>query len=230
MTIGGRIKKVRDNLGMSQVEFADKINVSKQTLYKYENDIITNIPSDKIEAIAKIGKVSPAYIMGWEDKDNIAISSNIANTIKKYRTIDPENYSYTNIAEYIGVSPQDVEDWENNRKPFSVEHVLKLAKALGISFNDLCGFNPQQIAFETEEDYISNVLNSLGYTIFYSEFNGTQEVIIVTENNQLYSLSISDFEKFKESIRDFIQYLITKTIKQSAKLKYQKDNLNSTTT
>lgn len=32
---------------MSQVEFADKINVSKQTLYKYENDIITNIPSDK---------------------------------------------------------------------------------------------------------------------------------------------------------------------------------------
>ena len=32
---------------MSQVEFADKINVSKQTLYKYEDDIITNIPSDK---------------------------------------------------------------------------------------------------------------------------------------------------------------------------------------
>lgn len=51
---------------MSQVEFADKINVSKQTLYKYENNIITNIPSDKIEAAAKIGNVTPAFLMGWE--------------------------------------------------------------------------------------------------------------------------------------------------------------------
>ena len=42
-------------------------NASKQTLYKYENNIITNIPSDKIEAAAKIGNVSPAYLMGWDD-------------------------------------------------------------------------------------------------------------------------------------------------------------------
>ncbi|MDE7332631.1 MAG: helix-turn-helix domain-containing protein [Lachnospiraceae bacterium] len=69
MTIGQRIKNIRDNLNMSQVDFADKINVSKQTLYKYENNIITNIPSDKIEAIASIGKISPSYIMGWDSTD-----------------------------------------------------------------------------------------------------------------------------------------------------------------
>ena len=57
MTVGERIKKVREKTGMSQVEFADKINVSKQTLYKYENDIITNIPSDKIEAADKLGNL-----------------------------------------------------------------------------------------------------------------------------------------------------------------------------
>ena len=67
MTVGERIKTLRENLGMSQVEFADKINVSKQTLYKYENNIITNIPSDKIEAAAKIGNTSPAYLMGWDN-------------------------------------------------------------------------------------------------------------------------------------------------------------------
>ena len=54
-------------MGLSQVELADKIGVSKQTLYKYENDIITNIPSDKIEAIAKVTGATPAEIMGWED-------------------------------------------------------------------------------------------------------------------------------------------------------------------
>lgn len=67
MTVGERIKEVREKKGMSQVEFATKIKVSKQTLYKYENNIITNIPSDKIEAAAKIGDVSPSYLMGWDD-------------------------------------------------------------------------------------------------------------------------------------------------------------------
>lgn len=76
MTIGERIKELRNSLGYSQVDFADKIDVSKQTLYKYENNIITNIPSDKIEAIAHICKVSPAYIMGWvTEKDDNGIDA-----------------------------------------------------------------------------------------------------------------------------------------------------------
>lgn len=66
MTVGERIKEIREKTGMSQVEFASKMNVSKQTLYKYENNIITNIPSDKVEAAAKIGDVSPSYLMGWD--------------------------------------------------------------------------------------------------------------------------------------------------------------------
>lgn len=80
MTVGERIKILRNNLGMSQVSFADKINVSKQTLYKYENNIITNIPSDKIEAAAQLGNVSPAYLMGWEQLNE---GKAPVNTIKK---------------------------------------------------------------------------------------------------------------------------------------------------
>ena len=67
MTKGERIKLLREKMGLSQVSLADKINVSKQTLYKYENDIITNIPSDKVELIAAVTGSTPAYIMGWED-------------------------------------------------------------------------------------------------------------------------------------------------------------------
>ena len=66
MTIGERIKKVRNQLGMSQVSFADKIGVSKQTLYKYENNIVTNIPSDKIEIIAEIGGTTPFIFNGMD--------------------------------------------------------------------------------------------------------------------------------------------------------------------
>lgn len=74
MTVGERIKEVREKTGMSQVDFADKINVSKQTLYKYENNLITNIPSDKIEAVARVGGVSPAYLMGWENYEDPRIA------------------------------------------------------------------------------------------------------------------------------------------------------------
>lgn len=74
MTVGERIKILRERLGMSQIDFATKLNISKQNLYKYENNIITNIPSDKIEAAAKLCNVSPAYLMGWEDEEKIADS------------------------------------------------------------------------------------------------------------------------------------------------------------
>lgn len=67
MTKGERIKQRREQLGISQTELAECIGTSKQNLYKYENDIITNIPSDRVEALAKRLNTSPAYIMGWNE-------------------------------------------------------------------------------------------------------------------------------------------------------------------
>lgn len=66
MTLGDRLKMLRISSDISQVDLAERLNVSKQTLYKYENNIITNIPSDKIEAAAKVFNVSPSYLMGWD--------------------------------------------------------------------------------------------------------------------------------------------------------------------
>ena len=77
MTKGERIRIQRERTGLTSSELAAKIDVSKQNMYKYENDIITNIPSDKIELIAKYLNVSPAYIMGWEDNQNIYSFDNI---------------------------------------------------------------------------------------------------------------------------------------------------------
>ena len=71
MTIGQRIRHLREKKQISQTDLANKINVTKQNLYKYENGIITNIPSDKIEQIAKAFNVSPAYLMGWEDNKTL---------------------------------------------------------------------------------------------------------------------------------------------------------------
>ena len=65
--IGERIKQLREANSLTQEELAKRLETSKQTIYKYENQIITNIPSDKIEILAKIFKVSPIYLMGWDE-------------------------------------------------------------------------------------------------------------------------------------------------------------------
>ena len=52
---------------MMQVDLAKAVNSSKQTIYKYENDIVTNIPYDKIILLAKALNTTTAYLMGWED-------------------------------------------------------------------------------------------------------------------------------------------------------------------
>ena len=68
--IGSRIKLRRQELGKSQTDLAREVGISKQTLYKYETGIVTNIPSDKIELLAKKLETSPSYLMGWEIDEN----------------------------------------------------------------------------------------------------------------------------------------------------------------
>lgn len=71
---GNIIKNLRTERNLTQEEVGKIIGASKQTLHKYENGIITNIPQDKIESLANLFDVSPSYIMGWE-KDKTDLSN-----------------------------------------------------------------------------------------------------------------------------------------------------------
>ena len=66
MTKGQRIKYLRESKKMTQSELAERLKTTKQTISKYEKDIVTNIPSDRIEALATILNSTPEYILGWE--------------------------------------------------------------------------------------------------------------------------------------------------------------------
>ena len=67
MAKGERIKALREKNGMTQDELAEKLGTTKQTVYKYETGVITNIPSDKIEEMAALFGVTPSYLMGWDE-------------------------------------------------------------------------------------------------------------------------------------------------------------------
>lgn len=70
MTIGRNIYHARKLSGMTLEELSKHIGISRQTLSRYENGIIGNIPSDRIEKIAIALNVSPAQLMGWEEMNS----------------------------------------------------------------------------------------------------------------------------------------------------------------
>lgn len=63
MTIGERVKKLRDERGMLQGALADKVNVSQQTISRIELDE-TPMTSDVLANMAKFFRVSADYILG----------------------------------------------------------------------------------------------------------------------------------------------------------------------
>ena len=72
MEIGDRIRARREELGMSQDELARAIGYkSRSSINKMELDG-RGLPQKKIVALAKALRVTPAYLMGWEDEEAIA--------------------------------------------------------------------------------------------------------------------------------------------------------------
>lgn len=68
MTMGERIRQRREELGLSQDEVAIRCGYkSRSSINKIETK--RSLPIDKVEIIARVLEVSPAYIMGWYDDE-----------------------------------------------------------------------------------------------------------------------------------------------------------------
>lgn len=62
-----RIKYLRQTQGINQVQLAEKLGTTKQSISNWENDNI--VPSiDMLERIADFFKVSTDYLLGREEK------------------------------------------------------------------------------------------------------------------------------------------------------------------
>ena len=68
MNIGEKLKALRREKRLTLEDVSKSVDISRANINKYENGNITNIPSDKIEALARYYDVSPAYLMGWEER------------------------------------------------------------------------------------------------------------------------------------------------------------------
>lgn len=108
MTIGERLKELRERNRMTLEEVAKYLNIGRPTVFKYENGTVTNIPSDKIEMLARLYGVSPAYIMGWEESSKSQSSNQTRLKSEKVQILmqdisklDPEDFDQLHDMFYL---------------------------------------------------------------------------------------------------------------------------------
>ena len=70
MNVGKRIKARRKELEMTADDLAMEIGKSRETVYRYENGDIEDMPITVIEPLASALKTTPDYLMGWDDDPN----------------------------------------------------------------------------------------------------------------------------------------------------------------
>lgn len=99
MNIGENLRYLRKLNSMTLEEVGEKIDAPRQTVFKYEKGIVTNIPLNKIKSLAEIYNVTPAYIMGLEntksielkERELIKVKEDMSLLKKKYEFIDNLN-------------------------------------------------------------------------------------------------------------------------------------------
>ena len=79
MTTGQRIKARRKELHINADALAEMLEVSRSTIFRYENGDIEKLPIDILKPIAKALRTTPEYLMGWDE----ALDPNISLTAKQ---------------------------------------------------------------------------------------------------------------------------------------------------
>lgn len=64
-----KIKQLRQARGMTLEQVADIVGVGKSTVRKWETGMIANMRRDKIALLAHALGTTPAYLMGWKEKE-----------------------------------------------------------------------------------------------------------------------------------------------------------------
>lgn len=92
MTTGEKIQEIRKSAGLTQEQFAEKFNVSRQSVSKWESDI-TFPETQKLIEISKAYNVSIDYLLRHE-KDYKDEFSNIEIDIDKSDTKEEHDFKY----------------------------------------------------------------------------------------------------------------------------------------
>ena len=69
MTMGEKIRYLRESLDMSQEDLGLLLGVQKSAVAKYENGKVENIKRSTIKKMAEVFNVSACYLMGFDEDE-----------------------------------------------------------------------------------------------------------------------------------------------------------------
>lgn len=71
--MGQRIRDRRIALELTLDELGKRVGVGASTVRKWETGYIKDMRSDKIQKVADALDVTPAYLMGWDESQNVSV-------------------------------------------------------------------------------------------------------------------------------------------------------------
>nr|WP_217899564.1 helix-turn-helix transcriptional regulator [Bacillus cereus] len=135
MDVGERIKKRRKELGLSADFVADKLNVSRSTIFRYEKGDIEKLPTSILEDISNILQTTPAFLMGWENEQKgigIGHHQNVIGPAIKY-VREFRKISILELSVATGYNQFTISGHENRTIPLDEIDIRKYAETLKVS-------------------------------------------------------------------------------------------------
>lgn len=83
MTTGERIRARRKELGISADVLAEKVGVSRSTIFRWENGFIEKVPVNKLVPVARVLQTTVGYLMGWDENKQVPASGAVGRHEKE---------------------------------------------------------------------------------------------------------------------------------------------------
>ncbi len=141
MDLPARIKQLREERGLTQIELAKILKISNTTLSQYETG--ARVPSDDIKtALADYFGVSLDFLFGRANYNQPDVENIYLSSVLKDRRIEL-GLTLKDVADYVGVSEATVSRWESGSiSDIKRSRINKLAEVLQISPLSLIGISP----------------------------------------------------------------------------------------
>lgn len=161
--IGKRIEELRNSRKMSQEELGSVIGVKRAAINKYERGTVTNIPKDKVEALADFFGVAPSYLYGWDHGISVDVETDslitdpVRNNIRKIIAEYKKHFTQINEREHYKWEAIHwyKQHWDLDAPDFASMIKISLSKAFNLLSSGM--YYPYKVLTEFAEEYPEEV-------------------------------------------------------------------------
>lgn len=188
MNIYEKIKRRREELGLTIEDVANHLGVNKSTVSRYESEQIKKMPIDFIEPLASILQCTPEYLMGWDSdapEGLFPISIRTAMEIPIFRNIPAScgfgSWADDEVVDYISL-PTSIYKFNKHKKYFGQIAEGDSMINAGIEDGDILVFE----SYNNPEDNMIGVFTLYNNTCYCKRFKKVDNKYYLVSANENY--------------------------------------------